>query len=397
MSGCSEVAGEIHIEEVPGTFLPVLTPEMVGWWADVCCSLGRALGGGRLDPRVYENIVRTAAHVARFAPSDILLPDGCQRATFSMRQLAESMGLGGESTKGVQQAMRVLSLTTKPQDPVGYRKAHELLAAQRSSVPILECVEKSTTRGRASVWRLVGVKPRVEAGALSDPSWLSVVESSACVVETMEPVVRSYGCVVESSKPVVGQGVSFPTTYTRDIENVTEAVACGYKGNPCLDLGDFVVEKGAARQTEATTFSDSQLKVPLFARRDYASLISLFPCAPGKKEAETVRAYMGLLELGYTPRQLLGGVRRYFENETNDEKKRFPLVFLNDRGLVSSWCGRPKTTLDSKKLFNPGGPKGIWMYPGKNGMFAVEGCSGGSGRAEAYRALTLMPDLEARL
>lgn len=158
-----------------------------------------------------------------------------------------------------------------------------------------------------------------------------------------------------------------------------------------------MVEKGAARQAEATTFSDSQLKVPLFARQDYVSLVSLFPCAPGKKEAETVRAYIGLLELGYTPRQLLGGVRRYFENETNDEKKRFPLVFLNDRGLVSSWCGRPKTTLDSKKLFNPGGPKGIWMYPGKNGMFAVEGCSGGSGRDEAYLALTLMPDLEARL
>lgn len=397
MSERSEVTGEIHIEEAPGAFLPVFTPEMAAWWADTSFSLGRALGGGRLDPRVYESIVRTAAYVTRFAPSDILLSDGCQRATFSMRQLAESMGLGGESTKGVQQALRVLSLTTKPQDPVGYRKAYELLAAQRSSVPILECIEKSATRGRASVWRLVGMKPRVEAGALANPSWSPVVASSVCVVETMGPVVRSRGCVVESSKPVVGLDASLPTTHTRDIENVTEADTCGCRGNPCLDSGDSVVEKGAARQAEATMFSDSQLKVPLYAKQDYVSLVSLFPCAPGKKEAETVRAYIGLLELGYAPGQLLGGVRRCFENETNEEKKRFPLVFLNDRGLVSSWCGRPKTTLNPKKLFNPGGPKGIWMYPGKNGMFAVEGCSGVSGRAEAYQALTLMPDLGARL
>ena len=395
------MTNELTIKEAPGRFLPCLTPEMTAWWADASLSLGRALGGGRTDPRVYETIVRTASCVARFAPSDILLPDGRQRATFTMRQMAEALGHDGESTKTVQHALRVLSLDTKATDPVGYRKAYELLNEDRRSVPLLECVEKSSARGKASVWRLVGIEPRTDAVAPSTrtPSGAHKpeVDSPGIVAGNGRTVVGSSESVVGSSESVVGQTASFQTTNQGPTDGATSMNSCEFAGRVNAPKPVPVVGKDEGRQGEATTPLYSSSTTLSFDRRAYNDLVSLFPRGPEKKEEETVAVYRGLLELGYTADGLAEGVRRYFSTPTDEEKSRFPLTFLKDRDLVMRWCKKPEKTLDAAKLRKTKGGDPRWLYVGAQGAFEVKGCPGGCSRERAFEALKSMPGLESLL
>lgn len=154
------ILDDVEIEEEPGSFMPVLTPEMSDWLFDASVSLGNAFGGGRIKGKTYRTIQKIVNAVALFTPSDIVLSDGRQRATFSYRQMAAAIGLSSKSTKTVQQVLRVLRLETESTDAATYREAYELLYEERGGRPLLSFHFKSNSRKLASAWNLCGIRPR---------------------------------------------------------------------------------------------------------------------------------------------------------------------------------------------------------------------------------------------
>lgn len=154
------ILDDVEIEEEPGSFMPVLTPEMSDWLFDASVSLGNAFGGGRIKGRTYRTIQKIVNAVALFTPSDIVLSDGRQRATFSYRQMATAIGLSPKSTKTVQQVLRVLCFETESTDAATYREAYKLLYEERGGRPLLSSHFKSDSRKLASAWKLCGIRPR---------------------------------------------------------------------------------------------------------------------------------------------------------------------------------------------------------------------------------------------
>lgn len=125
-----DMPSEIRIEETVTAFLPVLTTEMTTWLASSTASLFRALNSGGIDARVCESLQEVVVFVARFTPSDILLADGRQRASFTYCQLSKELGLDADSTQTVQHALHALSLSPKPCDPYNYRLASDLISRE---------------------------------------------------------------------------------------------------------------------------------------------------------------------------------------------------------------------------------------------------------------------------
>lgn len=83
-------------------FRPTYTPEVAGWVFRSTYEVAAALGGGDADRRVLRSAMKTLAAIPLFIAADILLEDGRQRASFTVRQLAVAEGLGASSTASVQ-------------------------------------------------------------------------------------------------------------------------------------------------------------------------------------------------------------------------------------------------------------------------------------------------------
>lgn len=85
--------------------------------------------------------------------------------------------------------------------------------------------------------------------------------------------------------------------------------------------------------------------------------------------------------MGYSPRALYDGAAAYVTRTPKSEQMRFPLKFLEDVGLVRSWCKAPPRTLDPTKLCKV---ESHWAYPFKAGLEFVV-CPPTATREEAFR------------
>lgn len=382
------MSSEIRIEESATAFLPILTVEAAAWIADSTVSLSRALSSGRVDSRVRERLHRVVILVARFTPSDVLLEDGRQRASFTYRQLSEELGLGAESTQAVQRALRALSLSSRPTDPSSYRLASDLICRERGGDPILRPLAKSDRRGHASIWELVGIKPRrgfasSEASVVAAPE--PVVEKRRPVVEKRRPVVESPGSVVENRRPVVSFVNPDCTTSYRGRSDLQGASSCEDGVSHHIEFGQSVVQPTACRDGLSTTSHHSSFFTPP-AMSGYRKAVLLFQCRPGRKEEETIEAYERLISRGYSSAAIVGGIERYMSATPLSEQKRFPLRFLADDDLVRRWCGTPEKRVDARSLLHS---TGGWVYPFADGADCVD-CDSDASRAEAEAAVRRM-------
>lgn len=372
---------EIRIEENDMFFPSILTMETAKWVASSTASLFRALRSGGVDARVCERLQEVVVFVARFTPPDVLLPDGRQRACFTYRQLSEELGLGTDSTQAVQRALRALSLSPKPIDPRSYHRASELISRERGGVPLLRPLIKSDRRGLASTWELVGIEPR----GVFAPGKTNVVESSGLVVESNRSVVESRKSVVEKSQPVVSLSEHDCTTFLRDYPDTQ--VSANWENNvPARNESNQSVARTSADEHElSTTFSPISHSSSLRAK-GYREAIAPFQCTPGKREEETVKAYESLIDRGYSPEAIVGGIEKYMAVTLPSEQKRFPLKFFEDYDLVRGWCGKPEKQVNAKALLPT---TGGWFYPFDGGLDRVR-CDRSASRDEAAEAVRKM-------
>lgn len=377
----SDALKEIRIEESATAFPSVLTTETAAWVAGSMASLFRALRSGRIDARACERLQEVVVFIARFTPADILLADGRQRAYFTYRQLSEELGLGADSTQAVQRALRTLSLSPKPTDPYSYRLASELISRERGGVPILRPLIKSDRRGQASTWELVGIEPR--RAFLSGEA--SVVESSGPVVERSRSVVESRKPVVEKCQPVVSSSEHDCTTVLRDNPNAQVTASCENNVSARNESNQSVVRTSADVKELSTTTSSISHTLSLRAK-GYHEAIAPFQCSPGKREEETVKAYESLIDRGYSPEAIIGGIEKYMAVTLPSEQKRFPLKFFEDADLVRGWCGKPEKQVNAKALLPT---TGGWFYPFEGGLDRVR-CNRSASREEAAEAVREM-------
>lgn len=376
-----DMPSEIRVEETVTAFLPALTTEMAAWIANSTASLFRALSSGGVDARVCESLQEVVVFVARFAPSDILLADGRQRASFTYRQLSKELGLDADSTQTVQHALHALSLSPKPHDPYSYRLASDLISQERDGIPILRCLFSSNGRGRASIWELVGIEPR---RALVS-SEASVVESSGSVVESNRPVVESCKPVVEKGQPVVPPSEHDCTTIHRGSSDAQATSTCGDSVSPRRESNRPVVRTdpdGDGLSTTASPLSQS----PSLRATGYREAVALFQCSPGGREEETKKAYESLIDRGYNPKAIVSGIERYLAVTPLPEQKRFPIKFFEDADLVRGWCRKPDKRVNAKALLHS---TCGWFYPFDGGLDQVR-CDRNASREEAAEAVREM-------
>lgn len=386
-----DILGDVEIEEPPGVFLPVLTHEMSDWLSETSFSVGNALGGGRVSERTYHLIQRIINAVALFTPNDVLLPDGRQRATFTVRQMAKAVGASPDSTKKVQQALRVLCLETRSGDAATYRKAYELLQKERTGRPVLESLLRSNSKKLASAWGLYGIRPRplinstdvnrTDEGTGAHrqqtvaPNKPSVSVDGQTVVENAQTVADSLG---PASATVDWHQQSDGSFCTCD--NSTE-----YNSNPVSTVANTnQVSDQLSTTLNSCTLNPSSSE---HAASWYERLKQLFQCQPGEKEAETRSTFDRLVSKGYEPAKLYDGARSYVSSIPAVEQARFPLTFLKNSELVRNWCGKPPRHLDPRKLAKMDG--GHWTYEFGNGTSFVY-CPSTATQEEALEAVRRM-------
>lgn len=384
-----DILGDVEIEEPPGVFLPMFTHEMSDWLSEASSSIGNALGGGRVSRRTYLLIQRVVIAVALFAPSDVLLPDGRQRATFSVRQMAEAVGASSNSTKKVQQALRVLCLETSGRDAATYRRAYELLKSERDGQPLLASLYKSDSRKLSSAWELCGIRPRPLINRTDE-------ETVGHQQQTVTPNDLSVGLdsqtVTENDRTVAD--LLDPESATVDWRQQHEQLgsSVGTCNNEAGCIGNPATTVANASQTcnQLSTTLNSYAPNPSSSERAddwYERLKQLFPHRPGEKETETRSAFDRLVSRGYEPAKLYNGARSYVNSAPIVERARFPLTFLRNTELVRAWCGKPPRLLDQRKLAKMDG--GYWTYEFGQGIGFVD-CPPTATREEAFEAVRRM-------
>lgn len=377
----SDALKEIRFEESATVFPSVLTTETAAWVASSTVSLFRALRSGRVDARACERLQEVVVFIARFTPADILLADGRQRACFTYRQLSEELGLGADSTQAVQRALRTLSLSPKPTDPYSYRLASDLISRERGGVPILRPLIKSDRRGQASIWELVGIRPR----RVFVSGEASVAESSGPVVESNRSVVESRKPVVKQCQPVVPPLECDCTTIHRDNSDTRASASCEDNVSTRSESNQSVVRAGASGDKLSTTTSPISHS-PSLGAKGYREAIAPFQCSPGMREEETIKAYESLIDRGYSQEAIVSGINRYLASIPRPEQRRFPLKFFEDADLVRIWCGKPEKHVSTKTLWPT--PDG-WVYPFGDGPDYVL-CDRNASREEAAEAVREM-------
>lgn len=383
------ILDDVEIEEEPGSFMPVLTPEMSDWLFDASVSLGNAFGGGRIKGKTYRTIQKIVNAVALFTPSDIVLSDGRQRATFSYRQMAAAIGLSPKSTKTVQQVLRVLRLETESTDAATYREAYELLYEERGGRPLLSFHFKSNSRKLASAWNLCGIRPR--ACALVERSTVAQREPYPTVPQTRPTVVTGEETVAKSASTVVDPVDIDPTTITGrspDLNAANEAATSDLGARHRPNAEGTVVDSSESDGPVATTLNTSSLITHSSEDPEgwFSRLTHLFQYPPGRREADTREAFNRLMGMGYSPRALYDGAAAYVTRTPKSEQMRFPLKFLEDVSLVRSWCKAPPRTLDPTKLCKV---ESHWAYPFKAGLEFVV-CPPTATMEEAFDAVRRM-------
>lgn len=382
------ILGARLIDEPPGEYLPLLTREMAEWTSNASLSLGRSLGGGRADPMVYANAQRVVAAFSRFCSNDIVLPDGTQFATFSIRQMASEIGLSPTSTQPVQRALRLLSLDTKSIDGSAYIEACELLRHGLDGTPLVQLVYKSESRRLASAWKPVGIRPRAHvtdarsAGAAAEERPTAAKERTTAATN-LKTVASGLGTAIATvNEEGGGREDSSSTPNVKNQKNSTP------------EAGESAAKSAAEESgSAATSHSQSQLTPSLHGSDEsgYDRVVDLFRCAPGKKSVETRQAYYKRVAEGYSADTLAKGVSKYIAHTPREEQIRFPLLFLSDASLVRAWCGRPPQTLrpENLKMDN----EGFWTYPFSAGSSAgYVDCPRHASLEEAFEAVKTMID-----
>lgn len=384
-----DILGDVEIEETPGSFMPVLTPEMNEWLFDASVSLGNALGGGRICKRTYRTIQRVANAVSLFTPGDIVLPDGRQRATFSYREMAVAIGLDADSTRVVQQALRVLCLQTTSKDAATYRRAYELLDDERDGRPLLASLFLSNSRRLASAWELCGIRPRTFTPIEKD---VGTQRNSLSTDSKMgSSVVSGRQAVAPSTSPVGISADIASATVDGKCENSgapREALSCDVSAHRHSTSNGTVVDCADLESAASTTLGSCSLTThSSLSHGDWLPrLCGLFQYQPGRREAETREAFDRLVGMGYAPRDLYDGAASYVARTPKDEQMRFPLKFLEDVSLIRGWCKAAPRTLDPAKL---GKETGFWVYPFATGLEYVS-CPPVATKEEAFEAVRRM-------
>lgn len=384
-----DILGDIEVEEAPGSFMPVLTPEMSNWLFQASVSLGCALGGGCICKRTYRIIQQVTNAVALFTPNDIVLPDGRQRATFSTREMAKAIGLGSDSTRVVQQALRVLCLTTTSKDAATYRKAYELLYEERGGKPLLVPLYKSKSRKLASAWGLCDIRPRTVSsskvpGDSHKLTYPTVPQKNLSVVARGETVASSTATVVDCAA-IISTTVSDGYPNRNDYSSVRIGGSEIYRHPTHDETATDSVELGGLASTTLNA-NPLILSSSEGAEDWYSKLSRLFQRQPGKMETETRGAFYRLVDMGYAPRALYDGAAAYVAKTPKSEQMRFPLKFLEDVALVRSWCKTSPRALDLAKLSKQ---EGYWTYPFATGLEYVA-CPPSATKDEAFEAVRRM-------
>ncbi len=329
----------------PGAFLPALTPELLEWLTGSAESISRALLRAGINDRTYRSVLRAAMAIGGFVPDLYVLADGRQRADFSIRQLGRALGHGENSLGVVQQALRVLSLTTRQSDPGCYRAACEALAAERAGNPIVRCIHKSSNRGESSIWELVDIRPRENT---SDPT----------VSDFSDPVSGSLANVVDSdgTVPDWDETVSENASEKRPACDVTpmkvervpskNAEEDDYASG--LETASRRVDNGAFEPGENDTTSTSATKNKLLYEKEFDKFLEAYGHGPGRKRQATYRAFLSRIEHGYEPEALICAAGRYrrapYERGLGEDgaKYIYPLRFLENEACLKAYGSKSR-------------------------------------------------------
>ena len=398
------ILGAKVVEVPPGEHSPVLTREMAEWISDASLSVGRILGGGRADPRVYANAQRVIVAISRFSARNVILPaTGGQFATFSYRQLARELGLSPTSTESVQRAVRLLGLRTVCSDGDEYVEACKLLRSGLDGTPLLRRLYKSDSPRLASAWEPVGIRPLpyAEAGGGTEttveaPTTVAAASETAAanpdtVTVELETVAIKSGSVApyEDSKVAT---ISIESTSAPDTSSTPTSIIQKDGGGSTDE--SVARGNGEGEALDATTSFCPHAPLPsnVPGKREidgYSRVISLFKYAPGKKDEETRRAYANCVEQGYSADSLAEGIAAYFSSTPREEQARFPITFISDMALVMAWCKKPPRKLNPELLRQDA--DGFWLYPFSTGASTgyVECCRDAS-REEAFEAVERM-------
>lgn len=323
-----------------GAFLPALTPELLEWLTGSAESISRALLRAGINDRTYRSVLRAAMAIGGFVPDLYVLADGRQRADFSIRQLGRALGHGENSLGVVQQALRVLSLTTRQSDPGCYRAACEALAAERAGNPIVRCIHKSSNRGESSIWELVDIRPRENS---SDPT---VSDFSDPVSGSSETVVDFDGTASDYDKTVSEKSAGNRrdcTAMPARVEHSRPKYAQEEGAVPESGTSLSCAASDNCRSWENNTAPNSSTNTKLLYGREFDQFINAYGHGPGCKREETYRAFQGRIRQGYTAEQLIKAAGRYqaapYQSDLG-ERYVYPLKFLEDVECLRAYCSR---------------------------------------------------------
>lgn len=396
------ILGARVIEAPLGEFAPVLTREMAAWVADASLAIGRILGGGKVDPRVYANAQRVIVALPRFSAHNLVLPNGAQFATFSFRQMAGELCLSPTSTEPVRRATRLLGLSTTSADGGEYLEACALLRSGLGGTPLVRRLYISDSPRLASAWELVGIRPIPCADVEDSKATVAARETAATDAETVAANphtvaggVEAVAASPESGAPHWDEDVATVNVDRTDVIALGPAPICTHPGgkmvgtsNGVARLNDEMSHQGATSYAKTQTSLSS--RAPLGAGLDgYDRVVRLFSYGVGKKDEETRRAYRRCVALGYGSESLTEGITAYLSCTPRDRQVRYPLIFLSDMTLVRTWCKRSPRELSPKLLRQDA--DGFWLYPFSSGTSTgyVE-CRRNVSRAEAYEAVERM-------
>lgn len=382
---------EAKIIEVPTTeHAPVLTREMTEWVSYASLAIGRLLGGGLVDRRVFANAQRVVATIPRFSAHNLVLPNGTQFATFSYRQLARELGLSPTSSESAQRAIRLLSLNTESSDGVEYVEACMLLNSGLGGTPIVRRLFKSNSPSMASAWEMVGIRPSPYAGVAG--AFEPVATSRTTVAADLKTVARKSSSVEANVETVASEtrsGIATADT-EKDYSSASDSGSSSKTSRREMnDAQQSVVTSTAKTEPPGTTPPLYPQPSPLPCKGEddgYNRIIALFRHDPGVKSVETRDAYDRYIERGYSADELFQGITAYLSHTPSKKQARFPFTFLSDPALVKAWCGRPTRKLSPELLKRDS--EGYWIYPFSSGASTgyVE-CPRGASKAEAFKAV----------